>query len=72
MYDNLVQRFGPQQWWPANTRFEVVIGAYLTQNTAWKSVQRSIHNLEARGVLSIEGLRAVSEPELRTLIRPNN
>ena len=37
----------PQQWWPAKTPFEVVIGAYLTQNTAWKSVERSIGNLDA-------------------------
>jgi endonuclease-3 related protein len=71
MYDRLVERFGPQQWWPAQTPFEVVIGAYLTQNTAWKSVERSIANLRARGVLSVRGLRAVPEAELRNLIRPS-
>ena len=71
LYDHLVERFGPQQWWPANTAFEVVIGAYLTQNTAWKSVERSIANLEARGALSIDGLRAIPESELRDLIRPS-
>jgi endonuclease-3 related protein len=71
MYDHLVERFGPQQWWPAKTAFEVVIGAYLTQNTAWKSVERSIANLDARGVLSIDGLCAIPEPELRDLIRPS-
>ncbi|MGC2301535.1 MAG: base excision DNA repair protein [Acidobacteriaceae bacterium] len=71
LYDHLVDQFGPQLWWPAKTAFEVVIGAYLTQNTAWKSVERSIANLHARGVLSIAGLRAISEPELRILIRPS-
>jgi len=71
MYQRLVQRFGPQQWWPAKTAFEVVVGAYLTQNTAWKSVERSIANLEAHGILSIPGLREVSEVELRGLIRPS-
>jgi endonuclease-3 related protein len=71
MYDHLVERFGPQQWWPAKSPFEVVIGAYLTQNTAWKSVERSIANLEARGVLSIDGLRAIPEPDLSDLIRPS-
>ncbi len=71
MYDHLVERFGPQQWWPAKTAFEVVVGAYLTQNTAWTSVERSIANLEARGVLSVEGLRAIPEDELRELIRPS-
>lgn len=71
LYDRLVERFGPQQWWPADTAFEVVIGAYLTQNTAWKSVERSIANLETRGVLTIERLRELPEPELRELIRPS-
>jgi len=65
MYDHLFERFGPQQWWPAKTAFEVVIGAYLTQNTAWKSVERSIANLEVRGALTIGGLREISEAELR-------
>jgi endonuclease-3 related protein len=71
LYNHLVQRFEPQQWWPAKAPFEVVIGAFLTQNTAWKSVERSIANLESRGVLSIDGLRALSETELRALIRPS-
>ena len=71
MYDHLVHLHGPQQWWPAKTAFEVVIGAYLTQNTAWTSVERSIANLEARGILSIDGLRSISEEELRILIRPS-
>jgi endonuclease-3 related protein len=71
MYDRLVERFGPQQWWPAQTPFEVVIGAYLTQNTAWKSVERSIANLRVRRALSVRGLRAIPEAELRGLIRPS-
>lgn len=71
MYDGLVEHFGPQQWWPARTAFEVVVGAYLTQNTAWTGVERSIANLEAAGVLSVAGLRAVPEDGLRALIRPS-
>lgn len=71
MYDRLVDLWGPQQWWPARTAFEVVVGAYLTQNTAWTSVERSIANLEARGALSVEGLRGIGEEELRSLIRPS-
>jgi len=71
MYKRLVETWGPQQWWPAQTPFEVVIGAYLTQNTAWKSVERSIANLRARGVLSVRGLRTITEAELRDLIRPS-
>lgn len=71
LYDRLVALYGPQSWWPAKTAFEVVIGAYLTQNTAWKSVERSIANLETHGVLSIEGLRRISEDKLRQHIRPS-
>lgn len=71
MYERLVKRFGPQQWWPARSPFEVVVGAFLTQNTAWKSVERSIANLEARGVLTVSGLREIGEDELRALIRPS-
>ena len=71
LYDHLVERFGPQQWWPAKTPFEVVIGAYLTQNTAWASVERSIANLASRGILNVAGLRAIPEAELRALIRPS-
>ncbi|MGC2636946.1 MAG: base excision DNA repair protein [Acidobacteriaceae bacterium] len=71
MYDRLVALWGPQQWWPAQSAFEVIIGAYLTQNTAWTSVERSIANLRDRGALSIDGLRAVPEDELRQLIRPS-
>ena len=71
LYRRLVARFGSQQWWPAETAFEVVAGAYLTQNTAWTSVERSIANLEARGLLSPAGLRGIGEAELRELIRPS-
>ena len=71
MYERLVETWGPQQWWPARTPFEVVIGAYLTQNTAWRSVERSIANLRARRILSVRGMRTISETELRNLIRPS-
>jgi endonuclease III related protein len=70
-YGHLVKAYGPQQWWPAKSPFEVVIGAYLTQNTAWTSVEKSIRNLEARGLLSVEAIRALPEDELRELIRPS-
>lgn len=70
-YSHLVKAYGPQQWWPAKTAFEVVIGAYLTQNTAWTSVEKSIANLEERGLLSVSAIRALPEDELRELIRPS-
>lgn len=71
MYTTLLKTYGPQQWWPADTSFEVVVGAYLTQNTSWRAVEKSIANLRARGVLSLEGLREVSEVDLQMLIKPS-
>lgn len=71
MYELLLQTYGPQGWWPARTPFEVIIGAYLVQNTNWRGVTRSIANLEAQNALDIAGLRALPLEELRTLIRPS-
>jgi endonuclease-3 related protein len=71
MYERLVAKYGPQQWWPAQSAFEVVIGAYLTQNTSWRAVERSILNLAAHESLGVEGIRALPEEELRQLIRPS-
>jgi endonuclease III related protein len=70
-YLRLSAAYGPQRWWPAKSAFEVVIGAYLTQNTAWASVERSIANLEARRLLSVAAIRGLPEVELRELIRPS-
>ncbi len=71
IYQRLVDTYGPQQWWPARTPLEVVVGAYLTQNTAWTSAAQSLRNLDERHLLSIAGLRSVPDEELRTLIRPS-
>ena len=71
MYERLVTEYGPQQWWPAHSAFEVVIGAYLTQNTSWNAVERSIQNLAAHQALSIDGIRSLGDEQLRELIRPS-
>ena len=71
MYERLVAEYGPQQWWPAKSAFEVVIGAYLTQNTSWRAVERSIQNLAEHQTLNVEGIRNLDEVYLRELIRPS-
>jgi len=71
MHDALLRAYGPQQWWPAKTPFDVILGAYLTQNTAWKAVERSLENLRDAGALTVEGLRAVPLKKLRRLIQPS-
>lgn len=65
------QHFGPRHWWPAETPFEVCIGAILTQNTAWTNVTRAIANLKGAGVFSVEGIASIEEPRLAELIRPS-
>ena len=71
MHDALLVAYGPQHWWPAKTPFEVILGAYLTQNTAWKAVERSLENLRGAGALTVEGLRKVPLKKLRRLIQPS-
>jgi endonuclease-3 related protein len=71
MHDQLFAAYGKQHWWPAETPFEVVLGAYLTQNTSWKAVERSLANLRDAGALTIDGLRALPLERLQQLIRPS-
>jgi endonuclease III related protein len=70
-YRALYRVWGPQHWWPAETRFEVIAGAYLTQNTAWSNVELALSNLRRAQVLSVEGIRKVSLRRLERLIRPS-
>jgi endonuclease-3 related protein len=71
MNDTLFDTYGPQHWWPAKKPFEVILGAYLTQNTSWRAVERSLANLRDAGALSLEGLRAIPLAKLRRLIQPS-
>lgn len=69
-YAALIQAWGPQHWWPAESAFEVIVGAYLTQNTAWTNVEKALGNLRSAGLLTIKAIRGVSVAELQRLIRP--
>src|SRR5260221_13715020 len=69
-YAALLSRYGPQNWWPAQSRFEVIVGAYLTQNTAWTNVEMALANLRGARLLSISGSRRTPQPKLDQLIRP--
>jgi len=66
----LLRHFGPQHWWPAKGPFEVMVGAVLTQNTAWKNVERAIANLKEKGVLDPVSMAALPADTLAELIRP--
>ena len=68
-YSTLHRAWGRQHWWPARTRFEVIAGAILTQNTAWTNVERALRRLRQAGVLSLDGVRRLPETELAELVR---
>ena len=69
-YRALFQAWGPQHWWPAQSRFEVIVGAYLTQNTAWMNVEKALANLRVARLLSVRAIRRASLAQLERLIRP--
>jgi endonuclease-3 related protein len=69
-YAALRGRFGPQRWWPARTRLEVILGAILTQNTAWHNATLALRNLRQSGLLSWQGLRRAPLPRLEACVRP--
>lgn len=70
IFDRLLQHFGPRHWWPAETAFEVIVGAILTQQVAWRNTAAAIARLKQEGCLSPQAILALSDPILWDLIRP--
>ncbi len=70
MYERLFVRFGHQYWWPADSPFEIMVGAVLTQNTNWKNVEKAIDNLKRAGVLSLDILSELPQALMAEYIRP--
>ena len=71
LYRRLQRAYGPQDWWPADTPFEVMVGAVLTQNTAWINVERAIANLKAQHCLTPDGILVLPPGQLAGHIRPS-
>lgn len=69
-YRKLFSAWGRQHWWPAQSRLEMVVGAYLTQNTSWTNVEKALGNLRRARLLTLSGIRRTPQPELEQLIRP--
>ncbi|MDO8689140.1 MAG: hypothetical protein Q7R39_03895, partial [Dehalococcoidia bacterium] len=59
VFQRLLTSYGSQYWWPADTPFEVMVGAILTQSAAWSNVEKAIFNLKAQDLLHPEALRTV-------------
>jgi endonuclease-3 related protein len=66
----LLASYGPQHWWPGDSPLEVMVGAVLVQNTAWKNVERAIDNLRVANLLDAEKILALEDAQLEVLIRP--
>lgn len=71
VYRRLLDRYGPQHWWPAEEPFEVIVGAILTQSAAWVNVEKAIANLKAAGGLTPHALHHLSQEEVATLVHPS-
>src|SRR6202011_2935723 len=69
-YHTLFSAWGRQHWWPAQSCFEVIVGAYLTQNTSWANVEKALGNLRKAHLLTTSGIRRTPQPKLEQLIRP--
>lgn len=69
-YEELLRSYGPQGWWPARTRLEVVVGAILTQNAAWRNAALAIRQMRKARLLNLRKLMAADQNELEACIRP--
>lgn len=70
IYNLLYKKYGPRHWWPGDTKLEIIIGAILTQNTAWGNVEKAIANLKKARLLTVKKISGVSRRRLAELIRP--
>ncbi|MEZ0537246.1 endonuclease III domain-containing protein [Caldicellulosiruptoraceae bacterium PP1] len=70
IYHKLFDFYGPQHWWPAQSKFEMIVGAILTQNTSWSNVEKAIDNLKKYNILSLEKIIDTSEDIIKECIKP--
>lgn len=69
VYERLLGAYGPQHWWPADSAFEVIVGALLMQQTSWRNVEAAIGNLKSGGLLDVRALASAPLPEVRRRVR---
>ena len=71
IYRRLLGAYGPQGWWPASSRFEMIAGAILTQAAAWRNVERALDNLLSAGIKDWPAVHALPLDDLARLVRPS-
>jgi len=70
IYRKLLNHFGKQNWWPADSEFEMIVGAILTQCTSWKNVERVMENMKAKELINPEHMMEIDRENLRRIIKP--
>lgn len=70
IYSNLREHFGEQHWWPAETSFEVLVGAILTQQTSWRNVEKTIESLKMQNLMTPKAIASIRESKLREIVKP--
>ncbi|AEH06081.1 HhH-GPD family protein [Methanothermococcus okinawensis IH1] len=70
IYNKLLSHFGIQYWWPAETKYEVVIGAIITQNISWKNVEKALNNLKNEDLIDEKRILKINTEKLKELIKP--
>lgn len=70
IFNTLYSIYGPQEWWPGDSQFEIMVGAILTQNTAWRNVSLAIDNLKSEGLLDLAAFLEAEPERVKTLIAP--
>ncbi len=71
LYHSLHAHYGALAWWPAESAFEIAVGAILTQNTDWRNVEKALGNLKSANALSIEAILETPTDQLEMLVRPS-
>ena len=71
LYNQLLAQHGHRKWWPADTPFEVALGAILTQATSWRNVEKAMENLKSADAFTPEEIASISQATLERLIRPS-
>ncbi|HKL13792.1 MAG TPA: endonuclease III domain-containing protein [Halanaerobiales bacterium] len=71
IYEELYSIYGPQNWWPGDSRIEIIIGAILTQAVSWQNVEKAINNLKEEDLLNIKKLEQIKNDYLAELIKPS-
>ncbi len=70
IYQKLYAKFGPQYWWPGDSREEIIIGAILTQSTNWKNVDKAIANLKQNNLINFCRILKTNNQKLAEIIKP--